>query len=301
MFKKHFAEVYGSIKLIDIEERFDIYFSRFFGLYFAKIGKYYGLTPTHVSLASLFVGVGGGVLFYFQNSLGLVALGSFLVVLAGVLDSSDGQLARMTGQSTDLGRVIDGVIDNFVFVAAYLGGSLYFLESYGWWIFGLMAAAGWTQSLKSALYEFYKSEYLQLVGKTTSGNIPLSAGMVEPGGDKWYHKFLYVVYKDYTAKQLRSTSRTPEWRENAQRYSQDDKLKDEFDFKYRALNKPLLAWWALVCGTNTHRTAAIVFVMMSRFDLFLWTSTIWTLALIPISISQKRRDRKLMETFEKTT
>lgn len=299
MFKKHLDEVYASIKLIDVEERFDIYFSRFFGLFFAKIGKFYGLTPTQVSLASLFFGVIGGALFYYQDSLDIVALGSFLVVLAGVLDSADGQLARMTGQSTDLGRVIDGVIDNFVFVALYLGGSIYFMESYGWWIFALTVAAGWTQSLKSGLYEFYKSEYLQLIGKTTSGNIPLSADEVEPGGERWYHKFLHVVYKDYTAKQLRNTTRTPVWREKAQKFSKEQTSRDKFDLTYRTLNKPLLTWWALVCGTNTHRTAAIFFVMMARFDLYLWASTIWTLALIPISISQKRRDKKLMETLEK--
>jgi hypothetical protein len=169
------------------------------------------------------------------------------------------------------------------------------MDSYGWWIFGLAAAAGWTQSLKSALYEFYKSEYLQLVGKATSGNIPLSADLVEPGGDRWYHKFLYVVYKDYTAKQLSYTSRTSEWRSEAQDFSKED----SFNSHYRALNKPLLTWWALICGTNTHRTAAIVFAMTARFDLFLWISLAWTLGLIPLTISQKKRDKKLMEILRK--
>ena len=299
MFKKHFQEVYSSIKLIDIEERFDIYFSRFFGLYFAKIGKYYNLTPTQVSLASLVVGVIGGALLYYQNDLLLVGLGSFLIVLAGVLDSSDGQLARMTGQSSEIGRVIDGVIDNFVFVAAYIGGSLFFLDTYNWWIFLLAAAAGYTQSLKSALYEFYKSEYLQLVGKATSGNIPLTVDEIERSGDKWYHKFLHVVYKDYTAKQLAYTTRTYEWRKKAIDASEDLEQRENFDNAYRKLNKPLLTWWALICGTNTHRTAAIVFAMTARFDLFLWSSAIWTIALIPISISQKRRDKKLIEILEK--
>ncbi len=299
MFKKHLDEVYGSIKLLDIEEWFDIYFSRFFGLYFAKIGRYYNLTPTQISLASLFVGVIGGAMLYYQDDPLIVGIGCFLIVLAGVLDSSDGQLARMTGQSSDLGRVIDGVIDNFVFAAAYIGGSLFFLETYGWWIFLLAAVAGYAQSFKSTIYEFYKSEYLQLVGKTTTGNIPLSADEVKPAGDNLYHKFLFVVYKDYTKKQLAYTTRTADWRKKAQEVSQDDLLCEKFDDNYRKFNKPLLTWWALFCGTNTHRTAAIILAMMSRFDLFLWISAIWTVALIPLSISQKIRDRKLLETLEK--
>ncbi len=299
MFKKHFEEIYGSIKLLDVEEKFDIYFSRFFGLYFAKIGRYLSLTPTQVSLASLFVGIIGGALFYYQNDLWIVGTGCFCLVLAGVLDSSDGQLARMTGQSTDLGRVIDGVIDNFVFAAVYIGGSAFFLEVYDWWIFLLALAAGYAHSIKSTIYEFYKTEYLQLVGKTTTGHVPLSADEVKADGDKWYHKFLHAVYKDYTAKQLAYTTRTVEWRKQAIKLSQDENTRDEFDKIYRRLNKPLLTWWALVCGTNIHRTAAIVFAMIARFDLYLWISLIWTVVLIPISISQKIRDRKLLVAFEK--
>lgn len=300
MFKKHLEEVRGTIKLMDIEEWFDIYFSRFFGLYFAKMGKYFRWTPTQVSLASLFVGVIGGGLLFYQNEIWVVGTGCFLIVLAGVLDSSDGQLARMTGQASEIGRVIDGVIDNFVFVAAYIGGSLFFLDSYDWWIFALALAAGYAQSLKSLLYEFYKSEYLQLVGKATSGNIPLSADEVEPAGTKWYHKFLHVVYKDYTKKQLLYTTRTLAWRKKAIQLSEDADISDTFDANYRKLNMPLLTWWALICGTNTHRTALIVFAMMARFDLFLWVSVLWTVGLIPLSVSQKKRDRKLLEILEKS-
>lgn len=300
MFRKHLEEVHSSIKLIDIEERFDIYFSRFFGLYFAKIGKYYYLTPTQVSLASLFVGVVGGALLFHQNERLFIGTGCFLIVLAGVLDSADGQLARMTGQSSDLGRYIDGVIDNFVFIAIYIGGSLYFFEVYGWWILALAFASAYTISLKAALYEFYKTEYLQLVGKSTSGHIPLSADDLETVGDKWYHKVIHAIAKDYTGKQLRYTTRTVEWRRKALEFSKDEQKQEAFDVTYRMLNKPLLTWWALFCGTNTHRTAIIVFSLMARFDLYLWASTIWTIALIPLTISQKVKDRKLLEAFEKS-
>ena len=50
-------------------------------------------------------------------------LGSFafaLLILHGIIDSADGQLARMTGQVTELGRVLDGVGGYVTHVAIYL-------------------------------------------------------------------------------------------------------------------------------------------------------------------------------------
>ncbi|MBV6645844.1 MAG: CDP-alcohol phosphatidyltransferase family protein, partial [Cyclobacteriaceae bacterium] len=118
--RKHYSEVLSTIKLIDIEERFDLVFSRFFGLFFAKAALRLRMTPTDVSIASLAVGLMGGGLLYFQESWVITLSGSILITIAGVLDSADGQLARMSGQSTDLGRIIDGLIDNLVFLACYI-------------------------------------------------------------------------------------------------------------------------------------------------------------------------------------
>ena len=126
---KHYQEVLSSIKEMDVEETFDLYFSRFFGLFFAKWGKAMHLNPTHISFLSLSAGIPGGILLYWQSEIWIVAIGCFLISLAGVLDSADGQLARMTGSSTEFGRMVDGTIDNMVFMACYFAGFLSFLDS----------------------------------------------------------------------------------------------------------------------------------------------------------------------------
>ena len=115
--RRHYEQVMSTIKMMDIEERFDLYFSRFFGLFFAKLGRKWHLTPTQISIVSLLIGVVGGGLLYYQDRLEITLTAMVLITLAGVLDSADGQLARMTGQSTEFGRIVDGVIDNLVFVA----------------------------------------------------------------------------------------------------------------------------------------------------------------------------------------
>lgn len=291
-YRKHLDEVLSTIKLIDIEERFDIYFSRFYGLYFAKAGRWLKLTPTNVSLISLVIGVVGGSLFYYQDRLGIVMLGGFLVIWAGVLDSADGQLARMTGQSSDMGRVIDGLIDNLVFISCYIGGSLYFVPEYGWWIFALTAATGYAHSYKAALYEFYKSEYLLLVGKSQAGYIPLSVDEIEATGNKWYHKIIDGINRDYTGKQIKFTSRTAELRKTMHELATSD--REAFDPLYSKLNFKLLFWWAWLGGSNTHRNAAILFAVFGRFDLFLALSLFWTIGYLPLIWVQRKYDQRLL-------
>lgn len=296
-YRKHLDEVLSTIKLIDVEERFDIYFSRFYGLYFAKLGRWFGMTPTQVSLISLFIGMLGGALLYYQGQLWIVAVGGFLVVLAGVLDSADGQLARMTNQSTEMGRVIDGLIDNLVFISCYVGGTLFLIPEYSGWIFLLTAAAGYAHSYKAALYEFYKSEYLYLVGKSPAGYIPLSKDEIKPTGKgKWYHKIIDGINVDYTSKQIRFTTRTKEEREKMRDLASSAK-SEEFLKKYEELNTRMLFWWAWLGGSNTHRNALIAFALFAQFDLFLLISLGWTLGYIPLNMLQRKYDRKLLNEF----
>ena len=165
-FSNHNAEVQSTIKLIDIEERFDLAFSRFFGLYFAKIGKFFNMTPTQVSIISLIVGVAlEDICCIIQESWVITVWASVLITLAGVLDSADGQLARMTGQSTELGRFIDGFIDSAIFIACYLVCLclLCTRREMGWSIFFLAIPAGVVSHIfTSQIYDFYKSEFLVL-------------------------------------------------------------------------------------------------------------------------------------------
>ncbi|GAB4236107.1 MAG: hypothetical protein Tsb0034_10570 [Ekhidna sp.] len=295
-FQSHLDEVLKTIKLREVEERYDIYFSRFYGLYFAKLGKWLGMTPTHISLMSLLVGIVGGALLYFQDSIEITLVGGFLVTLAGVLDSSDGQLARMTGQSSELGRIIDGLIDNLVFISCYLGGALYFFPNYGWWIMALAVAAGYAHSFKAALYEFYKSEFLFLVGRAEAGYIPTDITAIKRSGDKFHHRIMHKLYLDYTKKQLFYTTRTKEDRKGMQALSAAD--ANDFRNRYSKLNARLLFWWAWLCGSNTHRNALIIAALFGRFDLYLWSSLIWTIGVWPVSLYQRKVDKKLLAEFD---
>lgn len=106
-------------KASDTDDYADKYFHQPVAMIFTKLFVKLGMTPNAVTILSLVFGVAGGILFYSQNKL-VNVYGILLQVFAAVLDNSDGQVARITGQSTQLGRVLDGTVDGLNFGSAYI-------------------------------------------------------------------------------------------------------------------------------------------------------------------------------------
>ena len=108
-----------SLKSLDTEEHIDLAFYRPIGYAWARLAQYLGIKPNAITIASIFLGVGAGVAFYFNN-IWINLLGILLLVWANSFDSADGQLARMTRQYSRLGRILDGLSGDFWFAAIYI-------------------------------------------------------------------------------------------------------------------------------------------------------------------------------------
>ena len=107
--KKSFKQKYKeSLKSMDTEETIDLMFYRPVGFAWALLCAKIGITPNVITIASIFLGIGGGLLFYY-NDIWWNMLGMFFIIWANSFDSADGQLARMTGQYSRLGRILDGL------------------------------------------------------------------------------------------------------------------------------------------------------------------------------------------------
>ena len=109
----------ASFKSMDTEEWLDIYFTRPIGLAFALFWYRLGVSPNSITILSIFLGIGAGVMFFFTDTLHNV-LGIILLMLANFCDSTDGQLARLTRQQSMKGRCLDGFAGDVWFFSIYL-------------------------------------------------------------------------------------------------------------------------------------------------------------------------------------
>lgn len=76
-----------------------------------------GITPNELTLGSLVLTVAAGTLFGF----GLTGWAIVVLVLGGLMDVLDGELARLTNSQTPLGSFLDSICDHYGDLALYLG------------------------------------------------------------------------------------------------------------------------------------------------------------------------------------
>ena len=159
-----------SLKSMDTEEHIDLFFYRPLGFAWAWLFAKLGVTPNVVTIASIFLGVGGGILLYFAEpaNLWLNYVGIFLIIWANTYDSADGQLARLTKQYSRIGRILDGVSGDFWFIAIYFalvfreinfGDKLLgadFFADHQWVIWVLAVTAGACHAKQAAMADYYR-------------------------------------------------------------------------------------------------------------------------------------------------
>jgi phosphatidylglycerophosphate synthase len=119
------------------------------------------LTPNMVSVIGACFVVGAGVAYaqpwYPYSAL----LGLFLHMTWHVVDGADGDLARMTGRSSPIGEMVDGLCDYASHVVVYfiLGWLLWREEGSFWFAWWLMWAAGLSHVAQANHVEVQRRQY----------------------------------------------------------------------------------------------------------------------------------------------
>lgn len=96
-----------------------------------------GVTPNAVTLFSLLVALAAGTLLYAATPV-TYAVASALVILNGLLDVLDGELARRTDNATERGDLLDHAVDRYADAAVVAGAA----AGIGAWIVGFFALSG---------------------------------------------------------------------------------------------------------------------------------------------------------------
>lgn len=135
------VNIQKTIKSTDTEETIDIIWTRPIGYLWAKLFEKLGVHPNTVTILSMILGAAAGICFFFPsyrltgtydnlftnlpfnltNCQGLTIniIGVCLLAWANFYDSADGQLARMTGKKTKLGRILDGAAGDVWYIFIY--------------------------------------------------------------------------------------------------------------------------------------------------------------------------------------
>ena len=268
-----------TLKSSETEDWLDLHVIRPFCYYCALAFAKLDIHPNTVTILSMFIGAASAVFFacgsfYYSGVWGLCMniIGIVLLMIADIFDCTDGQLARMTGKKSRLGRILDGVAGFAWFIPLYvllvwrfyqhhtiefnlLGiedneqnvliatAVVFALGLYS----GIVGLAG-----QQRLADYYIQVYLfflkgekgsELDNSVRQQEIYDQMGPDTPGVERMFQK----SYIGYTQKQER---RTPQFQRLMkllrEKYGSTDNIPTEVREEFRRQSLPLMTWNGLL-------------------------------------------------------
>lgn len=251
-FKEISAKYKESLKSTDTEETIDLMFYRPIGFVWAMICAKIGIKPNAITIASIFIGIAAGILFYFDNYW-VNIVGMLLLIWANSFDSADGQLARMTQQYSRLGRILDGLSGDFWFVAIYF--AICFREnvtsevfsSYPYLIWIIAILAGLSHAKQAAAADYYRQFHLYFLkgkdGSELDSVDQLDKAYAEvPWKGHFWKKITMYFYRNYTANQEVLTPNMQRLRRELKSRFGDNEIPQSFRDDFRRQSKPLMKY-----------------------------------------------------------
>lgn len=250
-----------------VEEWVDLRFFRPIGIRIARALEPTGTSADQVTLWSILIGLVAGHLFLYRDPW-VNAIGFLLFVASDVFDSADGQLARLRGTSTRLGRTLDGVGDHLRFVNLYAHLAIRLGAAGGHWSMLLLAAAaGLSHSFQSSAVDFIRTAYLA-VGEGRGG-LDLPEDLPPAGAGSALERFAARVYAGYVRRQLWLFPRTAELLRTLRRVEVSQAFREAYrDRQQRAL--PVCAWM----GQNIRIVVLGLAAVAGYPSAYLWTEVL---------------------------
>jgi hypothetical protein len=250
----------ATLKSWDTEEFIDIHFYRPMGYRWALFFRKIGITPNSVTLFAIMLGIGAGICFYFQNLYVNIA-GILLLIWANTYDSADGQLARMTGKMSALGRMLDGLCGELWFITIYLAIIFRLMPDWGFYIWILAAAAGFCHSKQAAMADYYRNLHLHFL-KGKAGSEFENSRMLNEAYQQmsWKQNFFYTfasyMYLNYTIGQEKQSPNLQQML-NVLRVNYKNMAPEWFRNSFRTKSLPLMKY-ANILSFNTRAIALFI-------------------------------------------
>ena len=160
-------EYEASLKSIETENKIDRIFYRPIGFRIACMLRGTGITPNMVTIISIFVGAAVGYFFYPDNLIYNIC-GILLLIAANILDCVDGQLARLTGIKSAVGRILDGLAGDIWFACIYVAVALRLSHAlHTYLFFALDVLSGVSHLFQATLSDYSSTSSLYFICQET--------------------------------------------------------------------------------------------------------------------------------------
>lgn len=292
-----------TLKSMDTEEHIDLAFYRPIGYMWACLAAKLGITPNAITIASIFLGIGAGVMFYF-TPLWMNIIGMLLLVWANSFDSADGQLARMTKQYSRLGRILDGVSGDLWFAAIYVAICLRenntsdFFSAHPWVIWTIAVITGLCHAKQAAMADYYRQFHLYfLKGEQGSelesaDNLRKKLAEIPEKGNFW-KKLTLKLYTNYTLSQEGLTANMQKLRAQLRISFPNGAIPQSFRDEFRRMSLPLMKYTNIL--SFNWRVIALFSALFLRMPwlYFAFELTVLNILLIYMVVRHERICRKL--------
>lgn len=296
-----------SLKSMDTEEYFDLIFYRPIGYAWACLAKKLGVTPNAITIASIFLGVGAGIMFYY-NDIWLNVIGILLLVWANSFDSADGQLARMTKQYSRIGRILDGVSGDLWFFSIYFAicfrtnANDDFFSPMPWLIWTIAIIAGICHAQQAAMADYYRNFHLYFLKGEEGSELDSSAQLKEKlaqlsWGKNFFQKITLTFYTNYTKGQERLTPWMQRLRK-AMAKKWNGVPSQEFREAFRAKSLPMMKYTNML-SFNTRTFALFASILIGMPWLyFAFELTVLNIMLVYMLCCHERFCKRFTKELE---
>ncbi|WP_243346923.1 CDP-alcohol phosphatidyltransferase family protein [Parabacteroides sp. FAFU027] len=236
----------SSLKSLEIENFLDRYFYRPVAFQIALLLRHTPATPNMVTVLSIFVGIAAGTRFYFDDIWTNIT-GILLLILANTLDCVDGQLARLTGIKSKIGRILDGFAGDLWFATIYIAICLRTMnEGAPVYIFALAIFSGYSHSRQAAIADYFKNIHLFFLKGTAGSELDDAETLQQKylalswKNDFW-EKLFKFFYRFYTRGQEKLTPEIQKMRKTiASRYNNN--ISEELKSGFRTESTGIIFW-----------------------------------------------------------
>jgi hypothetical protein len=260
-----YSEYKSSLKMTEAEEVVDLIFYRPLAFLLVKSIYHTRITPDHLTLAAIAMGLAGGCFFAFGLYFSCT-IGALFYLMFNILDCSDGQLARLKKTGTSFGRLLDGVADYFAGIAIYTGIAIGYSQKgdQPLLMLILLSLSGISTIIQETLVDYYRTRFLDIVLQRKN---TLNEGIEDYENEykiiknqkgKWVYKTIIFIYLTYSKIQR-----------NLAYLNKKEKSFNVTPVDYYNKNRIIIRFWVFM-GPSAKITALIICSLFCRFDIFFW-------------------------------